>query len=168
MGMIDSVLAELDREAKTTERVFERIPEDKLGWRPHEKSMSLGQLALHIANTPGAISAMAIPDTFEIRPSAFKERPVPANRTEVFETYRQGLAAAKESLSKLDDATLMATWQLTQDGKPLMAVPRIGFLRSIMLNHSYHHRGQLSVYLRLLNVPVPSIYGPSADESPFG
>src|SRR5262249_44063552 len=168
MGMIESVLAELDREAKTTERVFERIPDDKLSWKPHEKSMSLGQLALHLANTPGAIAAMAIPDTFEIKPNAFKERPVPANKAEVVETYRKGLATAKDALSKLNDSDLLATWQLTREGKPLMAVPRIGFLRSIMLNHSYHHRGQLSVYLRLLNVSVPSIYGPSADENPFG
>jgi uncharacterized damage-inducible protein DinB len=94
--------------------------------------------------------------------------PEAANRAEIITTFQKGLEEASEILNKIDDAAATATWTLSRGGKQMMAVPRIGFIRSILLNHSYHHRGQLSVYLRLLNVPVPSIYGPSADENPFG
>jgi uncharacterized damage-inducible protein DinB len=94
--------------------------------------------------------------------------PEAKSRKEILEALSQSTAGAKEALRKLDDSKMMATWTLTKSGKTLMSVPRAGFLRTIMMNHIYHHRGQLSVYLRLLDVPVPSIYGPSADENPFG
>src|SRR6267378_2866003 len=136
MRIVDSILMELDQEAQTTKRVLDRIPEDKLAWKPHPKSFSLGQLALHIASVPGSVAAAAVPDSME-------------------------------ALKKMDDTRLMSMWSLTKNGKVLMSVPRIGFIRSVLMNHNYHHRGQLSVYLRLLGVPVPSIYGPSADENPF-
>ena len=165
--MIDYILAELDQEAKTTLRVFERIPEDKLSWRPHEKSMSLGQLALHLANTPAAIANMTIVDSYELSPEAFTNIPEAASRAEVTTTFQKGMEEAKEILDKIDDAAATSAWTVTIGGKQIMAVPRIGFIRTVLLNHSYHHRGQLSVYLRLLNVPVPSIYGASADENPF-
>jgi uncharacterized damage-inducible protein DinB len=93
--------------------------------------------------------------------------PDPKSRQEVLDTFSKSLETAKETVKKMDDARLMSTWSLTRNGKVLMSVPRIGFIRSIMMNHVYHHRGQLSVYLRMLEVPVPSIYGPSADENPF-
>jgi uncharacterized damage-inducible protein DinB len=162
--MIDPILMELDQEAQTTRRVLERIPGDKLAWRPHPKSFSLGQLALHIAVVQGNIAAASIPDTMEAPIFAQAEA---KSCQEVLEAFSQSIEKARASLKNMDDATLTAPWSLTRNGKVVFTVPRIAFLRSIMLNHIYHHRGQLSVYLRMLEVPVPSIYGPSADENPF-
>jgi uncharacterized damage-inducible protein DinB len=155
---------EMDQEGQTTKRVLEQVPDDKLAWKPHPKSFSLGQLALHIASGPEHIAAGAAQDTFE---APNFSQPEPKSRQEVLDTFSKSLASAKNTLNKMDDARLMSMWSLTKNGKALMTVPRIGFLRSILMNHTYHHRGQLSVYLRLLDVPVPSIYGPSADENPF-
>jgi len=160
----DSILLELDQEAQTTKRVLDRIPEDKLTWKPHPKSFSLGQLALHIASVPGGVSAAVVPDNMEVPNFSWPE---PKNRQEVLNTFSKSLESARNTLKEMDDAQLMSMWSLTKNGKALMTVPRIGFIRSIMMNHVYHHRGQLSVYLRVLDVPVPSIYGPSADENPF-
>ena len=102
-----------------------------------------------------------------LHPSGFKASAAQTPRSEIFDTFSKSLSGAKETLEKMDDARLLAMWSLTKNGKVLMSVPRIGFIRSILMNHNYHHRGQLSVYLRMLDVPVPSIYGPSADENPF-
>jgi uncharacterized damage-inducible protein DinB len=165
--IMEGILAEMEQEAKTTLRVLERVPEDQLTWKPHEKSMSLGQLALHIANTPSGVSKMVLTDSFELSPKLFQEPPSPASRAEVIAAFQQALAEARENLSRFDDASAMSTWTVTSAGKQIMALPKAAFLRNVLLNHSYHHRGQLSVYLRLLNIPVPSIYGPSADENPF-
>jgi uncharacterized damage-inducible protein DinB len=164
MRIVDSILMELDQEAQTTKRVLDRIPEDKLAWKPHPKSFSLGQLALHIASVPGSVAAAAVPDSMEA-PSF--SQPEPKSRQEVLDTFSRSLENAKDTLNKMDDARITSMWSLTKNGKVLMSVPRIGFIRSILMNHNYHHRGQLSVYLRMLGVPVPSIYGPSADETPF-
>jgi uncharacterized damage-inducible protein DinB len=164
MSIAESLLMEFDQEAQTTKRVLERVPDDKLTWKPHPKSFSLGQLALHIAAGPGQIVAAASQDTAEAPNFA---QPEAQSRQEVLETFSQSMASARTALKNMDDARLMSTWRLVKNGKPVMEVPRIAFLRSILMNHTYHHRGQLSVYLRILDVPVPSIYGPSADENPF-
>jgi uncharacterized damage-inducible protein DinB len=164
MKLAESIVMELDQEAQTTKRVLERIPDGQLSWRPHPKSFSLGQLALHIAAVPGNVTAIAVPDTVEVPTFTQLE---PQSRREILDTFAKSLESAKSDLRKMDDARLAATWSLTRGGKVVMSVPRIGFLRSVPLNHVYHHRGQLSVYLRMLDVPVPSIYGPSADENPF-
>jgi len=164
MRLVDSILMEIDQEAKTTKRVLERIPEDKLSWKPHPKAFSLGQLALHIASVPGSVAAAAAPDTMEA--PAFSQ-PEPKSRQEVLDTFSKSLASAKDTLNKMDDARLLSKWSLTKNGKVLMSIPRFGFIRAILMNHNYHHRGQLSTYLRILDVAVPSIYGPSADENPF-
>jgi uncharacterized damage-inducible protein DinB len=164
MSLAESLLMEFDQEAQTTKRVLERIPDNKLTWKPHPKSFSLGQLALHIASGPGEIAAAVVPDSFEVPDFSHPEA---KSRQEVLETFSKSTASARATLKSMDDARLMSDWSLTKNGKPLMAMPRIGFLRSILMNHIYHHRGQLSVYLRILDVPVPSIYGPSADENPF-
>lgn len=164
MRLVDSILMEIDQEAQTTKRVLERVPEDKLGWRPHPKSFSLGQLALHIASTPGNVATALVPDVKEVPDFS---QPQPRSRQEVLETFSQSLESARGALQKMDDAYLASTWTLTKNGQVVMSIPRIGFIRTVLMNHLYHHRGQLSVYLRLLNVPVPSIYGPSADETPF-
>jgi len=163
MGMIDPILLEIEQESKATRRVLERVPQDKLAWTPHPKSYTLGQLALHIAGIPGHIAEAVNGDTFEPRAGASQ----PKDHAEIMETYDKGLARAKEIYRGMDDAKLMQMWSSTVKGKPVMTIPRIGAIRTIALNHLYHHRGQLSVYLRMLDVPVPMIYGPSADENPF-
>jgi len=164
MPMIDTILLELEDEAKRTRRVLERLPEDQLGWKPHPRSLSLGQLAIHVAVSQGKLAKVATEDVHQFCPSPFPEA---NNRKEILDTFAESTAQARDILAKMDDATLMATWTGQMNGKTLMSVPRLGFVRTVMLNHIYHHRGQLSVYLRLLNVAVPSIYGPSADENPF-
>jgi uncharacterized damage-inducible protein DinB len=164
MKLAETLWMEVEQEAQTTKRVLERVPGDKLAWKPHPKAFSLGQLALHIASVPAAISAAATPDTFEA--PGFNQSQ-PKNLQEVLDTFSKGLVTTKESLHKMDEARLAATWSLTRNGKTIMSIPRVAFLRSVMMNHLYHHRGQLSVYLRILDIPVPSIYGPSADENPF-
>ena len=165
MRLIDPIVAELDQEAQTTRRVLERVPQDKLTWKPHPKSMSLGQLALHLATAPGMIATIASQDRIEA--PSFQQSEA-KSRAEILDAFAQSLATAKDLLNTIDDARAVATWTLTRNGKVLMALPRLAMIRAILLNHSYHHRGQLTVYLRLLDVPVPSIYGPSADENPFG
>jgi uncharacterized damage-inducible protein DinB len=164
MRLVDPILMEIDQEAQTTKRLLERIPEDKLSWKPHPKAFSLGQLALHIASAPGNLAAAAAQDSLE---SPNFSQPEAKSRQEVLDAFSTGLEAAKGTLDKMDDVKLMSLWSLTKNGKVIMSIPRIGFIRSILMNHVYHHRGQLSVYLRILDVPVPSIYGPSADENPF-
>ncbi len=165
MRIADSLIAELEQEAKTTRRVLERIPASKLSWRPHPKSMSLGQLGLHIAQTPGAIVKLAQANVPAL--PQFKQAEA-ASSEEILKVLDTGVADARAALNGWDDAKMMEMWSLSNDGKTVMAMPRIGLLRAIMLNHWYHHRGQMVVYLRLLDIPVPSVYGPTADENPFG
>lgn len=165
MAIIDGLLAELDQEAPTTRRVLERIPEAHLAWRPHPKSMSLGQLALHVATVPGMVAQLASQLTIP-NPPAFVQ-PEAATSAELVPALTASVAQARSVLGGLDDAAMTATWRLMNGGREIMAMPRVALLRAIMLNHWYHHRGQLLVYLRLLDVPVPSVYGPTADESPF-
>ncbi|MBZ5524643.1 MAG: DinB family protein [Acidobacteriia bacterium] len=164
MSIIDSMLMEFDQESKTTQKLLDRLPEDKLSWKPHAKSQSLGVLAMHIANAPAQIAAAAAQDTFEFTGGG---TPEPTTRKEILDAFTQNLAKARDTLKTMDDARIMASWSATSKGKTLMTIPRVALIRGILLNHVYHHRGQLSVYLRLLDVPVPSIYGPSADENPF-
>jgi uncharacterized damage-inducible protein DinB len=163
MPMIDAMLAELEQEAQTTRKLFDRLPDDKLSWKPHTKSYSLGQLALHIAQLPGGVASLAERDSAEA--PRFQQAEA-VSRAQVLETLAEGLATAKRALSKMDDVRLTAPWTLTVNGQVVLTMPRIAFIRAILLNQLYHHRGQLSVYLRLLEIPVPSIYGPSADELP--
>jgi uncharacterized damage-inducible protein DinB len=164
MPLIDSILQELDQEAETTRRVLERVPE-KLDWRPHPKARSLGQLAMHVALIPGALAGLATSPSPAQLPN-FTEPPL-ESASKLVPILDESIAKAKKILTGIDDATLFETWRLMQGEREVFAVPRLAILRSIMLNHWYHHRGQLSVYLRELDVPIPSIYGPSADDNPF-
>jgi uncharacterized damage-inducible protein DinB len=165
MALIDGMLQELEEEARTTRRVLERVPDDKLAWRPHPKARTLGELALHVAMVPGGVAELvASPSPAQVPDFA---DPSPKSASELIPALDQGIAKAKKALGGMDDAALMATWRLMQGEREVFAIPRVALLRSIMLNHWYHHRGQLSVYLRELDVPIPSIYGPSADENPF-
>ena len=165
MALIDTLLQELEEEAKTTRRVLERVPENQLDWRPHQKARTLGQLAMHVAVVPGGVAEfVAAPSPAQAPDFA---DPILQTATELVPTLDQSIAKAKKVLGGMEDADLLATWRFMQGERELFAGPRIRMLRAIMLNHWYHHRGQLSVYLRALDVPIPSIYGPSADENPF-
>ena len=161
-----SMLNEFREEAAITKRVLDRIPADKLSWRPHPRSMSLGQLAIHIATVPGALVRITQGSEFDVSQGNFEPTP-PKNLEEVHTAFAQSVREAEECLSGMTELTAQGQWRLMRGEKELFNKPRIGVLRSIMLNHWYHHRGQLSVYLRLLDVPVPVIYGRSADENPF-
>jgi uncharacterized damage-inducible protein DinB len=165
MSMTAGLLAEFENEAKTTRRVLERVPNDKLSWRPHPKSMTIGHLALHIASAPGLIAGWARDGVTEF---TGQPGPDPATAAEVVAAHDTSVSQVKDILTKLGDEGLTnGMWEGKAGGKTLMTMPKAALVRGLVLNHWYHHRGQLSVYLRLLDVPVPSIYGPSADENPF-
>ena len=165
MRTIDVLFAELEQEAATTRRVLERMPQAHLTWKPHAKSMSLGQLARHVATVSGSVAELAAEDIVP-DPPVFSY-PEAATTAELIPLLAESVARAKQALAGFDDAKMAATWRLQRDGRDVMAMPRAAFVRAIMLNHWYHHRGQLLVYLRLLDQSVPPVYGPTADESPF-
>lgn len=165
MAIIDGMLQELEQEAQTTRRVLERVPENQLAWRPHPKARTLGELALHVAIVPGAVAEL-IGSPSPAQVPQFTD-PVLKSVSELIPALDESIAKAKKVLGGMNDAALTATWRMMQGEREVFAIPRVALLRSIMLNHWYHHRGQLSVYLRELDVPIPSIYGPSADENPF-
>jgi uncharacterized damage-inducible protein DinB len=165
MGLSNAFTQEIDQEGKTTRRVLERVPSDRLAWRPHAKSMSLGELALHTAQVPGVIASWALEDTMNL--SGAPKQLQAESIDQVLKAHDASVTKAKEVLGTLGDAGLQRSWQAMAGGATLMAMPKVALFRSVVLNHWYHHRGQLSVYLRLLEVPVPAIYGPSADENPF-
>ncbi len=165
--MTGPMLSEFREEAAVTKRVLDRVPADKLSWRPHPKSMSLGQLAIHIATVPGAIARITQPDAFDASQANFVP-PQPSGMPEVHAAFEQSVREVEDYLQGMTDQKAQASWRLMLNDREISCRPRVNVLRSIMLNHWYHHRGQLSVYLRLLDVPVPVIYGRSADENPFG
>jgi uncharacterized damage-inducible protein DinB len=162
MAIKDGLLAEYDHEMGTTRRLLDRLPDDRLSWKPHEKSMSLGGLATHLANLPvwgDVILNQVLFDLADAPPNA-KEK---TSRAEVLEDFDHKVKTTRGWLDKTD-AELMAPWTLKRSGQQMFTMPRIAAFRSFVLSHSIHHRGQLSVYLRLNDVPVPAIYGPTADE----
>lgn len=165
MRIADAILMEMDQEAEITRRLFNIIPDDKLDWRPHPKAKSLGELAMHIACIPGGVAEFGQRDTAEF--SDLRPEPDATSRTQILDIFDESLKKAKEIVNSTDDARAMGEWKFMKDGNTVMAMPRAAFWRSILLNHNYHHRGQLSTYLRQLDVPLPSIYGPSAETNPF-
>ncbi len=164
--MMEPLVEELSHEGGVTRRVLDQVPEDRLMWKPCESARSVGQLALHIATTPGAIVRLATPVEFDATGANFVG-PEPASKKEIIDAHEASMRDAVNYLSGLSDADAMTIWSLKMHGKERLRMPRVGLVRSIMMNHCYHHRGQLSVYLRMMHLKVPSIYGPSADESPF-
>jgi uncharacterized damage-inducible protein DinB len=161
-----ALIAELDAEAPATRRVLERLPADRFDWRPHPKSMSAGQLAQHLASIPGNVARFAEMDGLDVatRPTEYDSC---RSRDALLATLEASVVAAREFLAGLDDARASAIWRLTFGDREVFAIPRLGVMRTMCFNHWYHHRGELVVYLRLLNVPVPIVYGRSADENPF-
>ncbi|MEO8026893.1 MAG: DinB family protein [Bryobacteraceae bacterium] len=164
MSQVHAFLSELEQEAQITRRVLDRVPADRFGWQPHEKSMTLGQLALHVATVPGALAEASRQSPFQV--PGFSH-PSPAGSAELIAALDESVAKARKVLGALPESALAENWTAVDGGRELVTMPVGAVLRSLMLNHWYHHRGQLSVYLRELGVPVPSIYGPSADENPF-
>jgi len=165
MSMIEALLPEFDREMTTTRKVLERVPNESLAWKPHAKSFSLGELASHVAALPTFATETLNRSEFEI--GNLRPPVALASRTDVLAAFDASTGAARAALAGKSDAELMAIWTLKRNGTPLYSMPKAVVLRSLVLSHVIHHRGQLSVYLRLLDVPVPSIYGPSADEPVF-
>ena len=165
MGVSDAFVQEIDQEGKTTRKVLERVPTDKLSWKPHPRSMSLGDLAQHTATIPGMVATWALGDGFDFSGGGHPQ--AVTSIAEILANHDQSVVKAKEVALQLGDGGMMREWEAKMNGATLFKMPKMALYRSIVLNHWYHHRGQLSVYLRLLDVPVPSIYGPSADENPF-
>jgi uncharacterized damage-inducible protein DinB len=165
MAMKDALLPEYDHEMGATRRVLERVPVADLAWKPHEKSFSLGQLAAHLANIPHWVDAILDGPVFDL--ATVGEDGRPKEPTEMESTLARFDASVKRSRAKLNDQTdaaLLSTWTMKQGTQEILTMPKISVLRSFIMNHLIHHRGQLTVYLRLRNVPVPALYGPTADE----
>src|SRR5215467_12330177 len=162
MPLNQSLLPEFDHEMSNTRKSLERIPDGKFDWKPHAKSMTLGGLATHLATITHWADAIVGQPSFDI--ATAPPQPSLKTRKEVLDTFDKSTATARKAIAGATDEQLMQPWSLTKGGTPIFTLPRIGVLRSFILNHTIHHRAQLGVYLRLNDIPVPSIYGPSADE----
>jgi len=165
MAIKDALLPEFDHEMATTRRLLERVPEAEFAWKPHDKSMALGQLAGHIANLPYWCSATLGSTVFDLDSLPADRRPqMPISRASLIEEFDAKVGAARNQLTSTSDPEFMTPWTLKKGGQEIFTLPRISAIRSFFLNHLIHHRGQLTVYLRMKDVPLPSIYGPTADE----
>ena len=169
MSLSEALLPEFDQEMASTRKTLERVPEDKFDWKPHEKSTPLGALATHLAQLPSWAGRTLSLDGFDLAPPG--QGPVrtePARtRDELLTTFDRHVTEARAVIAGADDEFFQKPWSLLQGGKTIFTIPRAAVLRTFVINHIIHHRAQLGVYLRLNDVPVPSVYGPSADESPF-
>jgi len=159
------MLAEFETQAPITRKFLERLPQDKLTWKPHSRSLTAGQLAYHLATVPGGIVRLVHSNPASA-PEGFNF-PQPASVKEILDAFTENIAAVRSGLAEFDDDAMNETWVLTAGGRELMAQPRGQFLRDVMLSHWYQHRGQFCVYLRMLEVPVPASWGPSGDEPPL-
>ena len=168
MAISKSLLPEFDNEMANTRKTLERVPDDKFAWKPHEKSFPMGGLATHLANLPSWGSLILNSDSFDVAPGGNPVKTPELNSTSaVLKQFDENTAATRAAIEAASDEDLFRTWTLQSNGKGLMTLPKIAVLRGFVMNHMIHHRAQLGVYLRLNDIPVPSIYGPSADESSF-
>ncbi len=165
MAFTDALLPEFDREMTTTRKLLERLPDNQLGWKPHDKSMSLGRLATHVAEIPQWGARTLAEDELNLTGSYTPREE--QSRDAILAIFDQAVADTRKALTSRSDAEFMAPWTLKREGKTVFTMPKAAVIRAMMLNHLVHHRGQLSVYLRLQNVPLPAMYGPSADEGAF-
>ena len=165
MTVAQSLLVEFETQAPITRRYLERLPEDKLMWKPHDKSMTAGQLAYHLAFVPGGVVRFV--QNNPAQAPDFAGFPQPASRQEILKTYDDSITTVRDLLPKLDDASIQETWRMVSKGQEVLDQPRGEFLCDVMFSHWYQHRGQFAVFLRLLNVAVPASWGPSADEPPL-
>lgn len=165
MPIRDALLPEFDHEFGTARRLIERVPDADLAWQPHPKSMSLGRLATHIAEIPRWADAVLNHASFDLEsPGAQATVQTLGSRIDMLASFDSNVATARATLAAKTDAELLSTWTLNRGGEEIFTLPRVAAFRSFVMNHAIHHRGQLSVYLRLRDVPIPAIYGPSADE----
>jgi len=169
MPFSQMMLPEFEHEMASTRKTLERVPDDKFSWKPHEKSMTLGGLATHLSNIPSWTKNTFEADELDLAPEG-QEAPrleQAKSTADLLKTFDQNVAAARAALQFATDDKWMGPWSLLHGGKTIFTLPRAGVMRGFVMNHMIHHRAQLGVYLRLLDVPVPSIYGPSADEGGF-
>jgi len=166
MSLAQSLLPEFDHEMSGTRKTLERVPEDRLAWRPHAKSMTLGGLASHLSNLPSWVALTIERDQLDIAPVGAPplREPEKTSRAALLEHFARHRAEGRALLAAATDEHLLGPWTLLGGGKVFFTMPRIASLRSFVMNHMIHHRAQLGIYLRLLDVPVPGLYGPSADE----
>jgi uncharacterized damage-inducible protein DinB len=164
MTINDALLPEYDHEMGTARKLLERLPDGHLTWKPHDKSMTLGRLATHVAEIAGWATSIIETNEYNMEPGTYTPEEL-ASRAAVLELFDKNSAAARAKIAAKSDAELMTPWSLKSSGQVIFTMPKVGVLRAWMMNHMIHHRGQLSVYLRLQNVPLPAIYGPSADEA---
>lgn len=165
MALVDAMLPEFDHEMAVTRKLLERVPEDRLQWKPHPKSFTLGQLAQHVATLPTWGRVTLTQSDFDIGGDA--RMPDPATRAELLASFDRNVADTRAALAGRTDAELTAPWALKRNGETIFSMPKAGVWRSFVMNHLIHHRAQLAVYLRMQDVPLPAIYGPSADEGAF-
>jgi uncharacterized damage-inducible protein DinB len=168
MGISKSLLPEFDYEMANTRKTLERVPDEKFTWKPHDKSFPMGGLATHLANLPSWGTLTLSSDSFDLAPEGKPVRTPELNSTSaVLQKFDENAAATRAAIESASDEELFKHWTLLSNGKTIMTLPKIAVLRSFVMNHMIHHRAQLGVYLRLNDIPVPSIYGPSADEGSF-
>ncbi|MHB8971382.1 MAG: DinB family protein [Pirellulaceae bacterium] len=167
MSLSQSLLPEFDHEMANTRKVLERIPADKLNWKAHEKSNTMGWVGMHLAETPGWTISALHSDSLDVAPKGGEpyRTPVATSKQEILDRFDKNVAAARAAIVATSDEQFMQPWSLLSGGETVFTLPRVGVLRSFVLNHMIHHRAHLCVYLRLNNVPVPALYGPSADET---
>jgi uncharacterized damage-inducible protein DinB len=168
MAMRDAFLVEFDHEMATTRRVLERVPESAFAWKPHEKSFSMQQLASHLANIPAWTDMSLSHDSYDVAPPDGESFTTPQAEStdDLLKRFDDNVVTARKAIEATSDEDFMKPWSLMAGGEVRFKVPRVAVLRSFILNHNVHHRGQLTVYLRLNDIAVPSVYGPSADEQP--
>ncbi len=163
MSVKEALLAEFDHEIGTTRRLLERIPDDKLAWKPHDKSMTLGRLATHLSNIPHWSGHILVEPFFDLS-TAPPDGDARSGHAEIVRHFAEGASAARRVIAQMSDAELNASWSLKRGDQQVFTMPRVAVFRSFVVHHLIHHRGQLTVYLRLNDIPLPAIYGPSADE----
>jgi uncharacterized damage-inducible protein DinB len=162
MSLVDALLPEFDHEMTVTRKVLERVPDGQFDWKPHQKSMSLGQLAQHVATIPTWGKVAMTQETFDLASNP-PAAPLPTCN-EILSLFDRNVSDARASLVGRGDGEMMAQWTLKRGAHTLFSMPRASVWRSFVMNHLIHHRAQLGVYLRLHDIPLPSVYGPSADE----
>ncbi|HAF16412.1 MAG TPA: damage-inducible protein DinB [Blastocatellia bacterium] len=168
MAIGKSLLPEFDHEMANTRKTLERVPDEKFNWKPHDKSFPMGNLATHLANLPSWGTLTLSSDSFDLAPAGQPVKTPELNSTQaVLAKFDENVAATRAAIAGAEDEDLFKPWTLLSNGNTILTLPKIAVLRSFVMNHMIHHRAQLGVYLRLNDIPVPSIYGPSADESAF-
>jgi uncharacterized damage-inducible protein DinB len=163
MKLSQTLLPEFDQEMANTRRVLERVPEDQIGWKPHEKSMTLGRLATHVAELAGWAAFFLKGEFLDLAAMDYKPH-VASSRQELLELFDSNVAESRAAIEATEDPAFRELWTLRKGDHVIFTLPRVAVMRSMLLNHLIHHRGQLTVYLRLTGIPVPGLYGPSADE----